>query len=223
MRVIPNTVHYPLSIVIPAHNEAAAIARVVAGAREHGHVIVVDDASTDDTAHIAAAAGADIVRLDTNRGYDGALEAGIARAQSLGCKRFVTMDADGQHDAALIAQFDEALNAGADVVVGHRDRFQRAGERVFALAGSLLWGIDDPLCGLKGYHMSVYDGLGHFDSYQSIGTELAIYAARRGYNVVNLRIAVRPRDGASRFGVGWRANARLLRALALGAMRTARR
>lgn len=212
-----------ISIVIPAHNEAAVIARVVTGARAHGHVIVVDDASSDDTARIAAAAGADIVRLESNRGYDGALEAGIARAKSLGCQRFITMDADGQHDAACIAVFDQKLSEGADVVVGHRDRYQRIGEVVFALAGRLLWGIDDALCGLKGYHMSVYDGLGHFDSYRSIGTELAIYAARRGYNVVNVRITIQPRYGASRFGGGWRANARLLRALALGAMRSARR
>ena len=212
-----------LSIVIPAHNESAAIAQVVSAARAHGHVIVVDDASTDDTAHVAAAAGADIVRLEENRGYDGALEAGIARAHSLGCTHFVTMDADGQHDPAMIAVFAEKLDAGADVVVGHRDRFARVGEAVFALAGSLLWAIDDPLCGLKGYQMSVYDGLGHFDSYKSIGTELAIYAARRGYNVVNVPITIRARAGASRFGIGWRANARLLRALALGAMRTARK
>ncbi len=213
----------PLSIVIPAHNEAAAIARVVVGARAHGHVIVVDDASGDDTAHIASAAGADIVQLTTNRGYDGALEAGIARARALGCERFVTMDGDGQHDVAFIPVLDEKLAAGADVVVGHRDSYERVGEVVFALAGSVLWGIDDPLCGLKGYRMSVYDALGHFDSYKSIGTELAIFAARRGYNVVNVRIAVQPRDGVSRFGSGWRANARLVRALALGALRTARR
>ena len=208
-----------LAIVIPAHNEAGAIARVVEGASANGQVIVVDDASSDATAGIAVAAGADVVRLAENHGYDGALEAGFARAKALGCTRVITIDADGQHDPALSPLFVAQLDAGADVVVGHRDRFQRFGEWAFALVGRVLWRIDDPLSGIKAYRMSVYDALGHFDSYRSIGTELAIFAARRGVRVVNVPLRTLAREGESRFGGGWRANARLLRALVLGIVR----
>jgi glycosyltransferase involved in cell wall biosynthesis len=209
-----------VAVVIPAFNEAGAIARVVEGARAFGTVVVVDDASTDATAAVAAESGADVVRQGENGGYDRALDAGARRAKALGCSIFLTMDADGQHDPDLIPLFLERMRDGADVVIGVRDRFQRFGEWTFALFGRWLWGIRDPMCGMKCYRMSVYNELGHFDSYGSIGTELAIYAARSGRPLANTPIKTRPRSGASRFGAGWRANKRILRALVLGVTRT---
>jgi glycosyltransferase involved in cell wall biosynthesis len=208
-----------LGIVIPAFNEANAIGAVVAGAKRFGQVIVVDDASTDTTARVAADNGADVVRQPRNLGYDEALSAGAARAKALDRDAFITMDADGQHDPDTIAVFLERLRAGADVVIGTRDRLQRFGEWAFAVVGRFAWHIPDPLCGMKCYRMSVYDDLGHFDSYQSIGTELALHAARRGFSIDNVPIRTRPRSGASRFGAGWRANKRILRALAIGLRR----
>jgi glycosyltransferase involved in cell wall biosynthesis len=205
-----------LGIVIPAFNEANAIGDVVAGAKRFGQVIVVDDCSTDATASVAAGQGADVVRQPRNGGYDAALSAGAARARALDCDSFITMDADGQHDPGTIAAFVERARAGADVVVGTRDKLQRFGEWAFAVVGRLAWRIPDPLCGMKLYRMSVYDDLGHFDSYQSIGTELALHAAKRGFPIGNIPIRTRPRAGASRFGAGWRANKRILRALLIG-------
>ena len=202
--------------MIPAFNEAAAIGRVVEGARGFGTVVVVDDASTDATAAVASAHGADVVRLAGNSGYDGALQAGVERAHALKAGCFLTMDADGQHDPDLIPMFLERVNAGADVVVGIRDRFQRFSEWLFSVAGRALWGIADPLCGMKCYRMRVYEDLGHFDAYRSIGTELAIFAARNGRRIENISIHTMPRRGPSRFGAGWRANRRILRALVYG-------
>lgn len=207
-----------LVIVIPAHNEAVAIGKVISGARQFGTVVVVDDASTDQTAATALEQGADVVRLGVNEGYDGALEAGVRRAKALNCAVFITMDADGQHNPDSIPEFLKLVEGGADVVVGERDRFQRFGEWLFAVFGRRLWGIKDPLCGMKCYRMSAYDDLGHFDSYGSIGTELSIHAARRGRRIANVSVMTRPRIGQSRFGAGWRANRRILRALVKGVL-----
>jgi len=55
-----------LLAVIPAHDEAARIGRVVIAARRHLPVLVVDDGSSDDTASIAEAAGARVLRRDPN-------------------------------------------------------------------------------------------------------------------------------------------------------------
>lgn len=204
-----------LGIVIPALNEAASIGPVVAQAARFGLPIVVDDGSSDDTGAIAANAGAQVVRHDRNRGYDRALDSGFARAASLGCETIVTMDADGQHNPELLQQFIGALDRGADVVIGVRDRRQRFAEHVFAWLGKRLWGIEDPLCGMKGYRTRLYSELGHFDAYGSIGTELSIYAARRGYAIVQLPVKTRDRVGAPRFGRRLSANWKIFRALVL--------
>jgi glycosyltransferase involved in cell wall biosynthesis len=204
-----------LGIIIPALNEAQSIAKVIDGAGVFGTVIVVDDGSTDATATIAAEAGAQVVRHQINQGYDAALNSGFAHAARLGCDAVVTLDADGQHDPRLLEQFIAALDQGATVVIGVRDRFQRLAERAFAWVARRRWGIHDPLCGMKGYQMAIYRELGHFDCYGSIGTELAIFAAARGRRLAELPVRTRPRIGVPRFGRRLLGNWLILRALVL--------
>lgn len=208
-----------VAIVIPALNEAVTIARVIAGSVSKGIPIVVDDHSSDDTAEVARAAGATVVRLEKTEGYDGALDRGFKCAAELGCEYVITIDADGQHDPDLIAAFVSALDDGADLVVGIRDRRQRFGEYVFSAVGRVRWGISDPLCGIKGYRIGLYNDLGHFDSYSSIGTELAAYAAHRGKRIVQVPLTTCARADRPRFGNGFVANRRILRSLWLGLRR----
>lgn len=209
-----------LAIVIPALNEASSIAPVVKAAREYGLPIVVDDGSSDDTAEIARNAGAEVISHERNRGYDAALNSGFKRAAQLGSVFAVTMDADGQHNPELLGRFAQELEQGADVVIGVRDRKQRLAEHLFAYVTKWLWGIKDPLCGMKGYRMSVYNRLGHFDAFGSIGTELALFAVRNRYRLSQIPVPTRDRVGAPRFGRLLHANFLILRALLLAFWRT---
>lgn len=202
------------ALIIPAFNEAASIREVVVRSAGYGTPIVVDDASSDRTEELARAAGAEVVKHQRNLGYEGALETGFRRAAELDMEFAVTLDGDGQHDPQIIERFVAALCAGADVVVGIRDRRQRFAEDVFAWVGRRRWGIEDPLCGMKGYRMTVYRARGCFDSCSSVGTELAIFAAASGMKVAQLPVPTRVRSGSSRFGSGLKPNLRILRALA---------
>lgn len=108
--------------LIPAYNEAARIAAVVAGDRAHLPVLVVDDGSRDDTAARAEKAGATVLRQTPNQGKGTALRAGFRWALDAGYEAIVTLDADGQHDPAEIPKFLEAYAAyGADLIIGARD------------------------------------------------------------------------------------------------------
>lgn len=111
-----------VAVVIPAFDEGNRVGAVVAACRERFPlVIVVDDGSADETSAVARAAAAEVVRHPVNLGQGAALQTGIARALELGAKWIVTMDADGQHDAAdgqrLVAL---ALERGWDVCLGSR-------------------------------------------------------------------------------------------------------
>lgn len=203
-----------IGIVIPALNESATIVAVVSAAKNYGVPIVVDDASTDSTAELATCSGAVVVSHARNLGYDGALNSGFIKAASLGCDIVITVDADGQHDPSLIQRFVDAMEAGADMVIGVRSRRQRLAEHAFAWYTKLRYGIDDPLCGMKAYRTSVFTALGHFDSFGSIGTELALFAAKAGYPFSQLPFEVRDREGASRFGRVLSGNLKILRAMA---------
>jgi glycosyltransferase involved in cell wall biosynthesis len=202
-----------IGVIIPALNESATIAQVVKSAASHGIPVVVDDGSTDATGDLAAAAGAIVVRHESCRGYDQALNSGFARASALGCEYLITLDADGQHDTGVLSAFARELDAGADAVVGIRDKRQRIAEHIFAWVGVIKWSIRDPLCGMKAYRVGVYRELGHFDSYGSIGTELVLFAARRGKRIAQIAVKTRDRTDQPRFGRSYQANKRILRAL----------
>ena len=204
-----------VGIVIPALNESATIAGIVEVVGKYGIPIVIDDGSTDNTALLALKSGAVVFTHEANRGYDVALNSGFRKAAELGCQIIITVDADGQHDPLLIQQFIDAIESGADVVVGIRSRRQRFAEYFFAWYTGLRFGVKDPLCGMKAYRLSVYNALGHFDSYASIGTELMIFAAKRKYHIKQIPFNVRERVGESRFGQTLSANYKIIRAMIL--------
>jgi len=111
-----------LWVIIPAYNEAAIVADVVADVRSAGYrVAVVDDGSTDATGVQAAGAGAVVVRHPINLGQGAAIQTGIEFALGDGADVLVIFDADGQHRTADIAVLLAALNAhDADFALGSR-------------------------------------------------------------------------------------------------------
>ncbi len=108
--------------LIPAWNEAPRLAPIVEATREYLPVLVVDDGSTDDTAEVARAAGAEVARHPSNRGKGTALVTGFEWGWTHGYGAVLTLDADGQHDPADIPAFLKAHQAeGADLIIGRRD------------------------------------------------------------------------------------------------------
>jgi polyprenyl-phospho-N-acetylgalactosaminyl synthase len=110
-------------VVIPMYNEATVIDDVLRTVTERfGRVVCVDDGSSDESAGLARAAGADVIRHPINLGAGAATLTGIKRA--IGDPRndwIVTLDADGQHSAADAAAMVHAADeAGVQVVFGSR-------------------------------------------------------------------------------------------------------
>ncbi len=110
-----------LSIVIPAKNEAAAIAEVVATAKSaypDAEVIVVDDGSTDETGQAAEDAGATVIRHPESLGNGAAAKSGARAATG----EFIAfMDGDGQHDAHDLERLIAKMGEGYQMVIGARD------------------------------------------------------------------------------------------------------
>src|SRR5580658_5519698 len=112
-----------LSVVIPCLNEEENIEECVSTALAvleqkgiDGEVLVVDNASEDDSAALAAAAGARVIS-EPRRGYGSAYLAGFAAAKG---KYIVMADADLTYDFNEIPRFVAELNGGAELVMGDR-------------------------------------------------------------------------------------------------------
>ena len=139
--------------IVPALNEAGSIAQTVTEIHQHAagfDVLVVDDGSVDDTAAIAAAAGARVISLPFNVGIGGAVQCGYLYARDNGYEVAVQVDGDGQHDARDIPRLLAALGEepAVEMITGSRfltdeggyrsSPVRRAGIRVFAALISLL-------------------------------------------------------------------------------------
>lgn len=203
-----------LAIVIPAHREADSIGPVVRAAQAFGTVLVVDDCSPDATGQSAEEAGAVVIRNERNLGYEGTLSRGFDEAASMGFTHAITMDADGEHDPALVETFRRMLmEEGVPLVLGVRNRKQRMAETLMGLYVRLRFGVHDVLCGMKGYDLSLYRENRGFDHSGSIGTELAIKSIRRGIPFCQVPVTGTPRADQPRFDTKLRANLRILAAL----------
>lgn len=205
--------HIKVAIVIPAFNEALTIYEMVNSIKSYGVPIIVDDGSTDLTSDIASKAGALTITHEKNLGYEAALNTGFKAAENLHCDAIITIDADKQHNPMLIPKFIEALNDGYDLIIGERNEFQRFGEYIFSFYTTFMYGVKDPLCGLKAYKADLYKSYGCFDKNKLIGSELMLFAIKRGMKYKQIKFQVCRRNGDSRFGDLITGNKKILFAL----------
>jgi len=119
-------------VFIPAWNEEASIASVIAGVRRalpDADLLVVDDGSVDATAARALEAGARVASLPFNQGLGAALQTGYLYALRNGYDYCAHLDADGQHPPAEVARLlAEVTEDRADLAIGSRYRDPGAAE-----------------------------------------------------------------------------------------------
>ena len=204
-------------VVIPAHNEAASIGRVLDEVAAQGlgqPILVVDDGSRDETAGIAAAHGARVVTHLVNLGYSRALLTGMRYACRNDYDFCLTVDADGQHDPSFLKSLVERAERPdhPDLVVGSRflgttsedtPRVRRVGMLLFSWVTAIVAGqrLSDTTCGLRLWSRAAMEAalqapVGGLDS------EMIIYVIRRGLVVVEVPVRIRSRTaGESMYGL----------------------
>lgn len=197
-------------LVIPAYREAGRVGNVVREVRRLGaaiDVLVVDDGSPDQTAEEARAAGAAVVRHPFNLGYGSALHTGYCYARRGGYQRLLQMDADGQHEAAMLPRLLAALDDGADVALGSRyldgkpprSTFARnLGTRLFAWIATRWTGvrITDPTSGFQGLSARAIQALatdGFPEDFPD--TDVLVEHARAGMKIVEVPVRMHERLG----------------------------
>lgn len=198
-------------VLIPARNEATTIARVVQHVKTviDRDVVVIDDASTDATASLAGAAGATVLPLPLRLGAWGATQTGIRYALRTGYQIAVTMDADGQHDAAHIEALMEPIVAGAGHVVigacpGRLSRARRFAWSYFRLLTGLK--MEDITSGFRAYDHKAMKVLASARAslldYQDVGVLLLL--RRKRLSTIEIPVAMNAReDGGSRIFSSW--------------------
>lgn len=199
-------------IVMPALNEEESVASVVHEVLSKlpgVSVLVVDDGSTDRTAELAHAAGAEVLRLPFNLGVGGAMRLGFKYALEHGFINVVQVDSDGQHDPSGVPSLVEALDR-SDLVLGARF----AGEGDYVVKGPRRWAmvvlasiisrlartkLTDTTSGFRATGpRAVRLFAEHYPAeYLGDTIESLVIAARAGCVIEQLPVAMRPRAGGA--------------------------
>jgi len=193
-----------VAVLIPAFCEEKTVAEVVASARAYvRNVIVVDDASTDETAARAEAAGATVIRRSVNGGKGTALVEGFKTILEQGFDAVITMDADGFHDPDYIVTFlDTYYRTHIPVLIGNRmadprkvPLVRRWSIRVMSTWLYRLMGVyvPDPPCGFRFYRCDVLPFLLEVGSSLPAEFETLLHIASRRIDVGPVRIRKKPR------------------------------
>jgi len=158
-------------VIIPAYNEGKKIASVVEEVRSslggRADILVVNDASTDNTASEIGRAGADRIDLITRVKYGAVLQTGFKYARDREYPFIATIDGDGQHDASFLPPMLQKVESGeADLLIGSRfientgyrmPLLRRIGSRLFSFLVRLFSGrkIFDPTSGYQLFNRKV--------------------------------------------------------------------
>jgi len=198
-----------IGVLIPARNEAGALGYVLAELpRASVHeVVVVDNGSTDDTARVAAAAGARVIR-EPVAGYGRACLAGLA-ALDPSVDTIVFMDADHSDYPDDLPRLLEPIATGrADLVIGSRTAKaesgsltiqQQLGNRLACALMRWLFKVRYTDLGpFRAIRRGALERLGMRDQAFGWTVEMQAKAALMGLRVVEVPVRYRPRIGRSK-------------------------
>ena len=181
-------------LLLPAYNESSTIGPIIKDAGLFiGRIMVIDDGSSDNTADVARAHGAIVLKHTRNRGKGRALRTGFEYALQDGYELIATMDGDGQHDPMDLPRFfDHFRRTRPDILVGGRFKERSRMPLHRRLNNWLVSNVGSALCGQRvpdfqsGYRLVKAEVLKSVrletERYET-ESELLIKAGRLGFRI----------------------------------------
>jgi len=203
-------------IIVPAFNEAASLPHLIKQINvlhPECDIVIINDASEDDTAHVARNLPARVISLSSNLGIGGAMQTGFCIARDESYDIAVQVDGDGQHPPEQIHLLvDQMRVSQCDIVIGSRFReagcyqstwTRRIGIRIFSLWLSAICGtrITDATSGFRALNRRAINLLSRNYAEDYPEVEAIVVAHRAGLRVGEIAVRMTARtQGVSSIG-----------------------
>ncbi|MEM2661441.1 MAG: glycosyltransferase family 2 protein [Nitrososphaeria archaeon] len=186
---------------IPAYNEEKTIAKVILKTKKYvDKVIVCDDGSTDMTAEIAEALGAEVIRHERNMGKGAAIRSLFKKAREETADIVVTIDADGQHEPDEIPSLLKIMSeTNSDIVIGSRflteETFKKIpkhrylGNKLLNLITSIE-DVSDTQSGFRIYSRRAVEMINPAEMGFAVDSEILYKAAKLGLKIIEVPVNV---------------------------------
>jgi len=195
-------------VIIPAYNEEGSICSVIREIRalkSDMDILVINDASTDETECLVAEMNEVVLTLPFNVGIGGAVQTGFKYAHENGYDVAVQVDGDGQHIPGQIPLLTEVLQTEADVVIGSRfietlgyttSWVRRIGVRIFMIVNSLILKqrITDSTSGFRAYNKKAIAFLASYYPHDYPEPESVVVLGRNGFCIREVPVKMRERE-----------------------------
>ena len=213
-----------IQIILPAYNEEACIGAFLSKLKnssllDNADVLVINDASTDNTSSIVKNLQIPMLNHPYNLGYGAALQSGYKYAVAKDYQYLIQIDSDGQHDICNIERIYQQLTKEGnppDLVIGtrfHKDsqsfpiswpkkiaiRFFRRFIKITSKRN-----ITDPTSGLQGMNRKVFEYYSHFDNFDTNypDANMIVQMALLGYNIQEIPAVMHAREGGTSMHFG---------------------
>ena len=187
--------------IIPAYNEEQSLPGLIRQTQNYvDHILVIDDGSSDDTAKVSLAAGANLIQHPRNLGKGAACRSGFYAAKTLNVDAVIILDSDGQHDPSDIPNFIQAFYASQcnlGMIIGNRMKQTHNMPRlryftnlflsklISQLAGQK---ISDSQCGFRLIHKKMLATIDFESNRFDAESEIIVRAARSGFKISSCQI-----------------------------------
>lgn len=202
-------------VAIPVFNEQQHVTRVLNEVRSYASdILVVDDASTDQTPNLLARQPVDVIRHAVNRGYGRSIRDAFRWADCYNFDGIITMDCDEQHEPTSLPCFQESLRSSkADLISGSRylgmnscgepppeDRRAINAEMTALINDRLGLSITDAFCGFKAYRISAIRKLKLNVNGYAFPLQFWVQAAAHGLKIQEVPVQLIYNDPNRSFG-----------------------
>ena len=189
-------------IITLARNEESTITNILKKSLEYGDVLLINDASVDNTLKLAKKLPVTIISNVVSKGYSNCKRLGLNYAIKKNYQKIILIDSDGEHSPDLIKKFIQNFKNPINVIFGKR-KINRFSEKIICKYYKIIYGVSDILCGMIALKTSKIKKELLFSTKDDLGMEIILDILRNKNKFTEINVFGKERIKNSRIYVNF--------------------